>query len=145
VAAHHHCLRAPAAAQPGRPCHEPPAPMPSSPAEPAAPPVRDRRLAERTRTRYAAVHECVARRLSRAATARELNLDIQTVRRFANATCAEELLGKAEQRTTKLDPFIDLVNRTLTSGSSVRWSVKRCYTLTLPPFAGHADLRKYMF
>jgi hypothetical protein len=32
-------------------------------------------------------------------------------RRFANATCAEELLGKAEQRLTRLDPYIDLVNQ----------------------------------
>jgi hypothetical protein len=80
-------------------------------AEPVAPPERPYRLAERTRTRYAAVHECLARGLSRAAASRELNLDIQTVRRFANASCQEELLGKAEHRSTKLDPFIDLVNQ----------------------------------
>jgi hypothetical protein len=51
------------------------------------------------------------RGLSRAAVARELNLDIQTVWRFPNAACAEELLGKVERRSTKLDPFIDLVNQ----------------------------------
>jgi len=47
----------------------------------------------------------------RAAVSRELNLDTQTVRRFANAACAEELLGKAEHRATSLDPYIDLVNQ----------------------------------
>ena len=116
VAAHHHCLRAAAAAQVGRACPGPPATMPSPAAEPAAPPGRARRLAERTRARYAEVQDCLARGLSRAAAARELNLDIQTVRRFANASCAEELLGKAEHRSTKLDPFIDLVNQRWNEG-----------------------------
>ena len=91
-------------------------PVPLPAAEPAAPPGRTRRLAERTRTRYAEVHECLARGLSRSAVSRELNLDIQTVRRFANASCAEELLGKAEHRATKLDPFIDLVNQRWNEG-----------------------------
>jgi len=115
VAAHHHCLRA-AAAQAGPAAPEPPAPVSLPAAESAAPPGRAYRLAERTRTRYAEVQDCLARGLSRAATARELNLDIQTVRRFANATCAEELLGKAEHRPTKLDPYIDLVNQRWNEG-----------------------------
>jgi transposase len=115
VAAHHHCLRAAAAhAEPVRP--EPPAPSSLPAAEPAAPLKPDRRLAERTRARYAAVHECLARGLSRSAASQELNLDIQTVRRFANALCAEELLGKAENRSTRLDPFIDLVNQRWNEG-----------------------------
>jgi transposase len=96
VAAHHQCLRA-AAAQTAPAEPEPAPPLPE--AEPAAPPGRTRRLAERTRTRYAEVQECLVRGLSRATGARELNLDIQTVRRFANATCVEELLGKAEHRS----------------------------------------------
>jgi hypothetical protein len=50
------------------------------------------------------------------AAARELNLDIQTVRRFAKATCVEELPGKAEHRSTKLDPYIDLVNQRWNEG-----------------------------
>ena len=114
VAAHHHCLRAAAAAQAGPAEPEPAPPVPA--AEAAAPPGRTCRLAERTRARYAEVQECLARGLSRAAAARELNLDIQTVRRFANATCAEELLGKAEHRATKLDPYIDLVNQRWNEG-----------------------------
>jgi transposase len=62
------------------------------------------------------VHESLARGLSRAAVSRELNLDIQTVRRFASAACAEELLGKAEHRATRLDPYIDLVNQRWNEG-----------------------------
>ena len=114
VAAHHHCLRAAAAAQAGPPGPEPAPLVPA--AEAAAPSDRTRRLAERTRARYAEVQECLARGLSRAAAARELDLDIQTVRRFANASCAQELLGKAEHRSTKLDPFINLVNQRWNEG-----------------------------
>jgi transposase len=116
VAAHHHCLRAAAAAQATPASPEPPAQVPPPAAGPAAPPGRTRRLAERTRARYAEVQECLARGLSRSAAARELNLDIQTVRRFANATCAEELLAKAEHRHTKLDPYTDIVNQRWNEG-----------------------------
>jgi transposase len=117
VAAHHHCLRAAAAAHQVEPAvPEPPAPVPLPAAEPAALPGRTYRLAGRTRARYAAVHESLARGLSRSAVSRELNLDIQTVRRFANAACAEELLGKAEHRPTRLDPYIDLVNQRWNEG-----------------------------
>ena len=120
VAAHHHCLRAAAAAPARLAGPEPtalvPAAEPVALPEPVAPPERPCRLAERTRDRYAQVQDCLARGLSRAAAARELNLDIQTVRRFANASCAEELLGKAEHRSTKLDPFIDLVNQRWNEG-----------------------------
>ncbi len=116
VAAHHRCLRAAAAAQAERVVPELPAFVPLPTVESAAPPERAYRLAERTRTRYAEVQACLARGLSRAAAARELNLDIQTVRRFANAACAEELLGKAEHRPTKLDPYIDLVNQRWNEG-----------------------------
>lgn len=115
VAAHHRCLRAAAAALPDHP--EPasvPAPAPGGGA--ACPPGPARRLAERTRERHAAVHEALARGLSRSAVSRELNLDIQTVRRFANAASAEELPGKAEHRTTGLDPCIDLVSQRWNEG-----------------------------
>jgi transposase len=116
VAAHHHCLRA-AAAQAGPAAPELPPPMSLPAAEPiASSGGRTCRLAERTRARYAEVHESLARGLSRSAVARELNLDIQTVRRFANAACAEELLGKAENRLTRLDPYIDLVNQRWNEG-----------------------------
>jgi transposase len=111
VAAHHRCLRAAAAAQAAP---EPAASVPA--AEAVAPSEQACRLAERTRARYGQVQECLARGLSRAAAARELNLDIQTVRRFADASCPEELLGKAEHRSTRLDPFLDLVNQRWNEG-----------------------------
>ena len=78
--------------------------------EPATPAGRTRRLAERTHKRYTEVQECLALGMSRSAVSRELKLDIQTVRRFANAGSVEELLDKAERRATKLDPYTDLVN-----------------------------------
>lgn len=118
MAAHHRCLRQAAAAvepvEPVEPKPTEPAPVPE--AEPVAPPQRVYRLAERTRERYTAIQACLERGLSRAAVSRELNLDIQTVRRFANATCMEELLGKAEHRPTRLDPYIDLVNQRWNEG-----------------------------
>lgn len=63
------------------------------------------------------MQECLARGLSRSAVSRELNLDIQSVRRFANATCVEKLLGKAEHRPTTLDPYLDLVNQRWNEGA----------------------------
>jgi transposase len=62
------------------------------------------------------VQESLTRGLSRSAVSRELSLDFQTVRRFANATCVEELLGKAEHRPTRLDPYIDLVSQRWNEG-----------------------------
>jgi hypothetical protein len=64
------------------------------------------------------VQELLARGLSRAAVSRELNHDIQKVRRFANATCAEELLGNAEHRLSKLDLYLDLVNQRWNEGTN---------------------------
>lgn len=116
VAAHHRCLRAAAAAAgavPALPEH-PALALPA--AEAVVPPVRVRRLTQRTRERHAAVHEALDRGLSRSGVSRELNLDIQTVRRFANAATAEELLGKAENRTTCLDPWTDVVNQRWNEG-----------------------------
>ncbi|WP_216902162.1 ISL3 family transposase [Nocardia alni] len=82
VSAHHRCLRKAAAAQtiPGDP--EPSTPAPAPAAELITAPQRSYRLAERTRERYTAVQQCLARGLSRSAISRELNLDRQTVRRF---------------------------------------------------------------
>lgn len=110
VAAHHYCLRA---GDPV-PAGEPQAPDP--PGETAVSPQREYRLAERTRARFAAVYECLDQGLSRAAVSRQLNLNVQTVRRFAAATSVEELLGKAEHRVTRLGPFIDLVNQRWNEG-----------------------------
>ena len=122
VTSHHSCLRrlpenqddgmaAAAALPPADP--EPPAdPGVLTPPEPQP----ERPLVTRTRRRYAGVQDLLAAGLSRAAISRELNLDIQTVRRFANAASLGELLVKAENRTTNLDPFLGQVNRMWNQG-----------------------------
>lgn len=141
VSAHHPCLRKAAAAQaiPSEP--DPSAPAPA--AEPIAAPQRSYRLAERTRERYAAVQQCLARGLSRSAISRELNLDRQTVRRFANATCVEELLATAEHRLTKLDPYIDLVNRRWNEGVTNAQTIT-CELRTLGFTGDVQTVRRYL-
>jgi transposase len=106
VVAHRACLTGPGSTPP------PPA-QPAAPAQvPAAEPDglrdvrgRERRLVTRTRERHAAVHELLAAGQSQAAAARLLSLDPATVRRFARAASADELLVKATSRQTSLDPF----------------------------------------
>lgn len=97
-----------------------PQPDPEPPADPGVitppEPQPERRLVTRTRQRYTDVQDLLAAGLPRAAISRELNLDIQTVRRFANAASLGELLVKAENRTTNLDPFLDQVNRMWNQG-----------------------------
>jgi hypothetical protein len=93
--------------------------------------------------RYAEVQECLARGLSRAATAQELNLDIQTVRRFADATCAEELPGKAEHRLTRLDLYTDLVNQRWNEGVTNAGTITA--ELRAPGFKGDVQaVRRYL-
>lgn len=109
VVSHHPCLRQ--AVREHADAHpDALTPAPEPPQVPAPAPRRHYPLADRTRHRFADVQDCLARGLSRAATARELSLGLQTVRRFANAKAVEELRVKAENRATKLDGWLDLVN-----------------------------------
>lgn len=62
------------------------------------------------------VHVRLAAGLSISAISRKLNLDRQTVRRFANAACVEELLVMAQNRTSILDGFTDAVGQLWNSG-----------------------------
>ncbi|GHE14503.1 hypothetical protein [Streptomyces alanosinicus] len=66
---------------------------------------RPRRLVARTTERYEAVQQRLAEGKSLAAIRRELRLDHSTVRRFARAQSLEELLVKATNRASKLDPY----------------------------------------
>jgi transposase len=122
VASHHSCLRRlPGNQDEGRAAaalSPPPDPQPPADAGVLAPPEPqpERPLVTRTRQRYAEVQELLAAGLSRAAISRELDLDIQTVRRFADAASLGELLVKAENRTTNLDPFLGQVNRMWNQG-----------------------------
>lgn len=66
---------------------------------------RPRRLVARTTERYEAVQQRLGEGKSLAAIRRELRLDHSTVRRFARAHNLEELLVKATNRASKLDPY----------------------------------------
>ena len=63
------------------------------------------RLVARTRERYAAVHELLQAGESLHAISRSLSLSRPTVRRFARAASADELLDGATGKESKLDPF----------------------------------------
>jgi transposase len=66
---------------------------------------RERRLVRRTRDRYAEIRGRLNAGESLSAISRATGLDRQTVQRFARAGSAEELLGKATSRESKLDHF----------------------------------------
>lgn len=118
VTAHHGCLRAPAAQQQlGAP--QPVVQLPpGAPPEPVAVVVPERRLVTRTRDRFEAVQTRLAAGLSRSAISRELNLDLQTVRRFADATTLEELLVNCQNRATILDDYLAQVGELFNAGLS---------------------------
>ncbi|MFE9927688.1 ISL3 family transposase [Streptomyces sp. NPDC005533] len=117
VNSHYHCLRVQ---------NEPATPEPELtpepvlamvlPPEPVLPLRPERRLVIRTRDRFEAVQSRLAAGMTRAAVGRELNLDQQTVRRFADASTLAELLVKCENRVTKLDSYREQVHGLWNSG-----------------------------
>ncbi|WP_345577055.1 ISL3 family transposase [Nonomuraea rosea] len=78
----------------------PPEPRPEQPSE------EERRLIVRTRERYAAVQDLVAKDWTISAIARKLRLSRPTVRRFARAEAVEDLLTKATGRSDLLTPYL---------------------------------------
>jgi transposase len=66
---------------------------------------RERRLVARTRERHTEIHRRLDAGESLSAISRATGLDRKTVQRFARAGSAEELLGKATSRESKLDDF----------------------------------------
>jgi len=80
VARHRSCLQEP-----------PPQPEPGPPAEPPAPPP-ETSLAARTRARHAEVHAALARGLTITEIGRTLRLERKTVRRYATAATADQLI-----------------------------------------------------
>jgi len=64
------------------------------------------RLMERNAQRHAEVHELMAQGLTVSAIARRIRLDRKTVRRFASAEVATDLLGPRGRRATALDPYL---------------------------------------
>jgi len=83
VARHRSCLQEPPA-EPG------PGPAPQAPAAPAA---AEGGLAARTRARHAEVHAALARGLTITQISRALRLERKTVRRYATAATADQLIG----------------------------------------------------
>jgi transposase len=63
------------------------------------------RLVTRTRQRYTAVQQLLAKGMSISAICRSLRLDRKTVQRFARAATVDELLAKARNRGSLLDRF----------------------------------------
>ena len=70
----------------------------------------------RTRQRYADIRRLLDQGASRNQIARTLRLDIQTVRRFANASTVEEVLAASTERASKIDPFREHLHRRWNDG-----------------------------
>ena len=84
VTRHRSCLQEP-----------PPDPEPAPPAEQAAPTTSETGLAARTRARHAQVHAALARGPTITQISRTLRLERKTVRRYATAATADQLIGGA--------------------------------------------------
>jgi transposase len=111
VAKHRTCLTA---------ATSPPSTTVPTPAVPSERPARTGRLAERTRERHAAVHALLTQHASLPDIAAELGVSRNTVRRFARATTAEELLVNdgTGRRTKLLDSHADYLRRRWSQGCS---------------------------
>jgi transposase len=72
-------------------------------AQPAPPEILDGRRAELTRQRHAEVHALWDKGVGTTAISNALNLDAKTVRRYARAATAEELLTQVAKRGSELD------------------------------------------
>lgn len=70
-------------------------------------------LQERTRQRHATVHALLAEGLGLGACARRLGWGMNTVKRYARAETADDLLRPAQYRQTLVDPYRDHLRRRL--------------------------------
>ncbi|MGV4926600.1 ISL3 family transposase [Streptomyces sp. BHT-5-2] len=108
VGTHHACVRTvfatsvPASPPPGDDIWQLPPPVAASTLDACG---RERRLVIRTKERYTAVQQLLADGSSLEGICRTLRLDRSTVRRFARATSIDELLVKATNRASILDPY----------------------------------------
>jgi transposase len=100
VAAYRSALPEPATAD--EPAVVPPA---GSCAPPPAVRPHEKPIIVRTRRRYAEVQDLLAQGHSRASVSRTLKLDIQTVRRYADAASIDELIAKSAERPSKIDRY----------------------------------------
>ncbi|MEU8023658.1 ISL3 family transposase [Micromonospora haikouensis] len=92
-------------------------PPPALAAPPTVEPVRTGRRAANTRQRHAAVHALRAEGLSISATARRLDMNVRTARKYAHAATAETLIDpNATSRPSVLAPFQTYLRQRLTDG-----------------------------
>ncbi|WP_202806044.1 ISL3 family transposase [Actinopolymorpha alba] len=87
---------------------------------------RQRRLVTRTQERYAAVCDLLAKGESLAGICRTLGLDRKTVQRFARATSLDELVVKATNRASKLDPFKPYLHQRWNQGCTDIPTLRNC-------------------
>jgi transposase len=114
AAAHRDCLRPPSNSSHDGPT-EPDFCGPE-PAEPVSGELEGKR-AVNTRQRHAAVHGLLDKGVGITAIAETLRLDRKTVRRYASADTAEQLLGGASRRRdTRLQPFLAHLHRRWNEG-----------------------------
>jgi transposase len=76
----------------------------------------DTQLNTRTRERYATIQDLLQGGLSRTDIARQLQLHRHTVRRFADATCVDELLVHTSRRDSIIDAFQSYLQRRWNEG-----------------------------
>ncbi|WP_353890550.1 ISL3 family transposase [Micromonospora sp. WMMA1363] len=92
-------------------------PIPALATPPPVEPVRTGRRAANTHQRHAAVHALRAEGLSIKATARRLDMNVRTARKYAHAATAEALIGpNASSRPSILAPFHAYLRQRLTDG-----------------------------
>jgi transposase len=78
-----------------------------------------RALDERTRARHGAVHELLGQGVGLLECARRLGLSLNTVKRYARADTAEQLLRPPRYGTTLVDPYRDHLRRRLAAEPDV--------------------------
>jgi len=71
-----------------------------------AEPLSSGRLVARNEQRHAEIHESMAKGLTITAMSRRLRLDRKTIRRFASAKIAADLLGPRRPKVSMLDPYL---------------------------------------
>ncbi|MBV9599794.1 MAG: ISL3 family transposase, partial [Chloroflexi bacterium] len=83
------------------------------------PPASPGRLMARTEQRHAEIHELMTRGLTITAISRRLRLERKTVRRYATAEVAADLLGARGHRDTALDSYLPYLAKRWQDGQHV--------------------------
>jgi transposase len=155
VAAHRGCLAAAASGAPdGPPADVPPGQQAPQDATAAALPPgpgglldvcgRERALVARTRERHAAVHDLLAAGHTQAGAARILDLDPDTVHRYASQPGVAPLLVKAASRDSRLDPFKPWITRRWNEGVTSAAALHAEMAATLGWAGGVRAVQRYV-